>query len=41
MFSLIYLGDWVSYYLAILNRTDPTEIPNISRLKQELSAVRE
>ncbi len=39
MFSHIYLGDWVSYYLAILNHTDPTEIPNISRLKQELSAV--
>lgn len=24
MMSLVYLGDWVSYYLAILNETDPS-----------------
>lgn len=37
MFSLLYLGDWVSYYLAILNGADPTEIPTISKLKVILS----
>jgi len=37
MFDLIYLGDWISYYLAILNEEDPIPIPLISRLKQLLS----
>lgn len=37
MFSLIYLGDWVSYYLALLNRTDPSPIDSIDYLKQALS----
>lgn len=37
MFDLIYLGDWVSYYLAILNEEDPTPIPMISKLKELLS----
>ncbi len=37
MFSLVSLGDWVSYYLAILYGTDPTPIPVISRLKDLLS----
>jgi len=39
MFSLIYLGDWVSYYLAILNGVDPSIIPHISKLKIELGKV--
>ncbi len=34
--SLVYLGDWISYYLAILNRTDPAAIPQISALKNKL-----
>lgn len=37
MFDLAYLGDWVSYYLAILNEEDPTPIPLIIKLKDELS----
>jgi glucose/mannose-6-phosphate isomerase len=37
MFSLITLGDWVSYYLAILTNTDPTPIPAIDRLKAALA----
>jgi glucose/mannose-6-phosphate isomerase len=37
MFSLIYLGDWVSYYLAILNHVDPTPVKAIDYLKNELS----
>ncbi|KQC03663.1 MAG: hypothetical protein APR54_09265 [Candidatus Cloacimonas sp. SDB] len=37
IFSLIYLGDMISYYLAILEGTDPTEIKNIDFLKSEIS----
>jgi glucose/mannose-6-phosphate isomerase len=36
MFDLIYFLDWVSYYLAIMNRIDPTPIPVISKLKSLL-----
>ncbi|MBI4535420.1 MAG: bifunctional phosphoglucose/phosphomannose isomerase [Ignavibacteriae bacterium] len=36
MFSLIYLGDWTSYYLAILNRVDPMPVYIIDYLKEEL-----
>ena len=39
MFSLIYLGDWVSYYLAILNGVDPTPVKVIEYLKNKLSKV--
>lgn len=38
IFSLIFLGDMVSLYLAILNQVDPTSIKNIDFLKQELTA---
>ena len=37
MMSLILLGDYVSYYLALLNGVDPTPIPTIDYLKEELS----
>lgn len=36
IFDLIYLGDWVSYYLAILNNVNPTPVNAISFLKKEL-----
>ena len=36
MFSLIYLGDLVSYYLAILNQVDPSPVACIEDLKNEL-----
>jgi len=39
MFSLIYLGDWVSFYLAILNGIDPTPVKVIDYLKNELAKV--
>jgi len=39
MFSLIYFGDWTSYYLAILNRVDPTPVKVIDYLKGELAKV--
>lgn len=34
--SLVALGDWVSYYLALLYRTDPAATPAINALKREL-----
>jgi len=37
MFSLIYLGDLASYYLAILNRVDPSPVAYIEDLKKELA----
>lgn len=37
MFDMIYLGDWISYYLAILLGEDPTPIPIISKLKEFLT----
>jgi len=40
MMSLIYLGDWTSYYLAILNETDPTPVKVIDYLKKRLSEAK-
>ncbi|HTY58010.1 MAG TPA: bifunctional phosphoglucose/phosphomannose isomerase [Bacteroidota bacterium] len=37
MFSLVYLGDWMSFYLAVLNGVDPTPVRVIDRLKKELA----
>ena len=37
MMSLIFLGDWVSYYLAMLYHTDPTPVKMIDYLKRRLS----
>jgi glucose/mannose-6-phosphate isomerase len=37
LFSIIYLGDFVSLYLAFLNGVDPTRIDAIDYLKKELS----
>ncbi len=36
MMGLLYLGDWVSYYLAILNEIDPTPVKSIDYLKKRL-----
>lgn len=36
MFSLIQYGDFVSYYLAILNEVDPTPVDSIEKLKKAL-----
>ncbi|MCX8082670.1 MAG: bifunctional phosphoglucose/phosphomannose isomerase [bacterium] len=36
LFYLIVLGDWISFYLAILNNENPTEIAEINLLKQKL-----
>lgn len=40
MFSLIYLGDWVSFYLAILNGIDPTPVTVIDYLKNQLAKLK-
>jgi len=37
MLSLIYTGDFVSFYLAILNKCDPTPVERITYLKKELA----
>jgi glucose/mannose-6-phosphate isomerase len=37
MMSLVFLGDWVSYYLAILYEIDPTPVKAIDYLKKRLS----
>ncbi len=39
MLSLIHLGDWVSFYLAMLNEVDPTPVATINFLKQRLADV--
>jgi len=36
MFSVIYIGDWMSFYLAIMNKVDPTPVHRISYLKRRL-----
>lgn len=37
MVSLLHLGDWVSYYLALKNEVNPTPVKLISELKETLS----
>jgi glucose/mannose-6-phosphate isomerase len=36
---VIYWGDWVSFYLALLYGIDPTPVPVIEFLKKELAKV--
>lgn len=40
IFDLIHLGDWASYYLAVLNKQDPMAIPLISKLKEILNKAK-
>lgn len=37
MLGVVLLGDYVSFYLAMLNRTDPTPVPTIDHLKSRLA----
>jgi glucose/mannose-6-phosphate isomerase len=39
VFSLVVLGDWVSYYLALYYKKDPSAIKNIDYLKGELAKL--
>jgi len=36
IFSLIYIGDFISYYLAILYGIDPTPVKRVTYLKEQL-----
>ncbi|MBW2996163.1 hypothetical protein KY332_02550 [Candidatus Woesearchaeota archaeon] len=36
MLSTIYIGDLTSYYLALMNKIDPTPVPLIKELKKRL-----
>jgi glucose/mannose-6-phosphate isomerase len=37
IFSLVYIGDYVSLYLAVLNKRDPTPVDRIAYLKKEMA----
>lgn len=37
LFSLVLLGDWMSYYLALMHHVDPTPVKVIDQLKAELA----
>ncbi len=39
LLKLIHLTDWVSYYAALLNETDPTPVTRISLLKDRMSKL--
>lgn len=39
IFSLIYIGDFISYYLAILYGVDPSPVERIAYLKSRLSKI--
>lgn len=39
-FSLLYLADWVSFYLAMFNGVDPSPVKKIDFLKEELGKVK-
>jgi len=36
LIDLVYQGDWISYYLSLLRKQDPSEIKNIIYLKEKL-----
>jgi glucose/mannose-6-phosphate isomerase len=38
LLSLVYLGQWVSYYAAMLRETDPWPVPMLTEVKRRLSA---
>jgi glucose/mannose-6-phosphate isomerase len=41
MFTSIYLADWTSYHLAILDKEDPSPVPVIQSLKARLAKARQ
>jgi glucose/mannose-6-phosphate isomerase len=41
MLSLVHLGDFVSVYLAVLRRVDPTPVRAIDTIKSALAAAEE
>ncbi len=39
LLSLLYLGQWVSYYAAMLRETDPWPVPLLTEMKRRLGAA--
>jgi glucose/mannose-6-phosphate isomerase len=39
LLSLVYLGQWVSFYAAMLREIDPWPVPVLTEVKQRLSAI--
>lgn len=39
LLSLLYLGQWVSYYAAMLRQTDPWPVPMLTEVKRRLGAA--
>ncbi|MFQ5825726.1 MAG: bifunctional phosphoglucose/phosphomannose isomerase [Dehalococcoidia bacterium] len=39
LMSLVYIGDWASYYLALLHGRDPTPVETIEQLKRQLAIL--
>jgi glucose/mannose-6-phosphate isomerase len=39
LLSLLYLGQWVSYYAAMLRETDPWPVPMLTEVKRRLGAA--
>ncbi len=39
LWTALHFGDYVSYYLALANGTDPTPIPNLASFKASLKAI--
>ena len=40
MMSLVLFGDYTSYYLAILNKIDPSPVKAIDYLKEQLARAK-
>lgn len=38
LFSVIYVGDWVSYWLAMMREVDPIPVERIDYLKRKLKS---
>ena len=38
LLDLMYLGDWISCYVALANDVDPGPIPAIATLKEQLAS---
>jgi glucose/mannose-6-phosphate isomerase len=39
LLTLVYLGDFLSFYLAVKRGVDPTPVPEIEELKRRLSQL--
>ena len=39
LLSLVYLGQWTSYYLAVLRDVDPWTIPLLDEVKRRMASA--